>query len=310
MPGFDINYESLSDLHVTFSAAFFSALAAAPATEWQRIATRMPSGSAKNSYPFLGEMPGMREWIGQRITRQITNHRYEIENRKFEHTFTVKKDELDDDAGGTIALYSGFAGIAARAVALHPDELVMGEGLVLADSKLCYDGQYFFDTDHPYLQDVPGTSPTTYSNDMGGSGDAWYLLDTSKALKPLIYQVREAPKFQSMTALDNPSVFASHEFTFGAHCRDAVGYGLWQTAIKSRQTLNETNFRAARMQMQKIKNDEGRNMGLNPTLLVCPRGTVQEAAEKLFGQQYLATGESNSLYKAIDVMVSNYLPFA
>jgi phage major head subunit gpT-like protein len=305
MPGFDVNYESLNDFHRTLSAAFFGALKGEQTNEWSRVSSKFGSGSTRNIYPFIGELPKMREWVGPRIARQISNHKYSLDNRKFELTFKVKRDELEDDFGGAIAMYSDLAGINARAVATHPDELMMGEVLVNGDSVNCYDGQYFFDTDHP----VAGAS---VSNDMGGSGVAWYLMCTNAALRPLIYQTRTAPEFVSINQRDETHVFEHDEYMYGSRVRDAGGYGLWQAAIKSKQTLSVANIQAAMLRMQSFTNDEGKNLGLRPNLLVTPRGQIQFDAAKILTSEYLSvTGgstENNVMRGTLEHMISNYLP--
>lgn len=308
-----ITYELLQEFRRTLSTAFMGALRGPRTNEWQQVARRMGSASSVNVYPFVGELASMREWLGPRITRELSTQQYAIPNRKFELTMQVKRDELLDDLNGAIAMYSDRAGLFADSVARHPDELVMEQGLALGHLNLAYDGQNFFDTDHP-------VGNTTASNDMGGAGPAWYLLDTSKPLKPLIYQVREEPAFQSLTDLTNPHTFMTHEYLFGAHCRDAVGYALWQTAIKSRQPLTRANFLAARSLMQSYSTDEGGNLRLNPNLLVIPRGSLQVDAENLFkqgttieivdlgGGNSTAVATTNTLAGAVQVMVSDYLP--
>jgi phage major head subunit gpT-like protein len=307
-----ITSELLNEFRRTLSTSFMSALRTQRTNEWQRVARRMNSASAANVYPFMGELASMREWLGPRITREMSTFQYAIPNRKFELTMQVKRDELLDDLNGAIAMYSDRAGIFADSVARHPDELVMIQGLEAGHLNLSYDGQNFFDTDHPV-----GTGVA--SNDMGGSGPAWYLLDTSKPLMPLIYQEREAPAFQAMTDLSNPHVFMTHEYLFGAHCRDAVGYALWQLAIKSKQPLTRENFILARNRMQSFENDEGHNMRANPTLIVVPRGSLQDDAANLFqrgqtielvdvgGGTIQAVPVTNTLSNAVQVMVSDYL---
>lgn len=308
-----ITYELLTEFRRTLSTAFMGALRAPRTNEWNRIARKIGSASSQNVYPFAGEMPSMREWLGPRITREMSTQQYAIPNRKFELTMQVKRDELLDDLAGTIAMYSDRSALFADAVSRHPDELVMVQGLAQGHLNLAYDGQNFFDTDHI----VNGVA---VSNHMGGSGTAWYLLDTSKPLKPLIYQEREAPAFQSLTDLSNPHTFMTHEYLFGAHCRDAVGYALWQLAIKSKQPLTKANFLAARNLMQSYSTDEGGNLRLNPTLLVVPRGPLQDDAAALFqqgqtievvdtgGGTFGAVAVTNVLSNAVQVMVSDYLP--
>lgn len=65
-------------------------------------------------------------------------------------------------------------------------------------------------------------------NDYLTSDTAWFLLDTSKAVKPFIYQERKAPVFVSQTDLNSDDVFSRKMYKFGAEARAAGGYGFWQ----------------------------------------------------------------------------------
>ena len=62
------------------------------------------------------------------------------------------------------------------------------------------------------------------------SDTAWFLLDTSRPVKPFIYQERKAPAFVSQTDLNSDDVFNRRKYKFGAEARAAGGYGLWQLA--------------------------------------------------------------------------------
>lgn len=73
------------------------------------------------------------------------------------------------------------------------------------------------------------------SNDLTDE-KAWYLLDTTRPLKPLILQINKPIEF---TAMDNPndeSVFMRAEFRYGIDSEDNAGYGLWQLAYKQTGT--------------------------------------------------------------------------
>jgi phage major head subunit gpT-like protein len=62
------------------------------------------------------------------------------------------------------------------------------------------------------------------------SDTAWFLLDTTKPVKPFIYQERKAPVFVSQTNPEADDVFTRKKFKFGAEARAAGGYGFWQLA--------------------------------------------------------------------------------
>ena len=56
----------------------------------------------------------------------------------------------------------------------------------------------------------------------------WMLLDTTKPVKPFIYQQRKAPIFVNQTSMDSDNVFMLGKYRFGAEARAAAGYGFWQ----------------------------------------------------------------------------------
>jgi phage major head subunit gpT-like protein len=295
----DINYDSLSDFHSTLSAKFQDALRAPVTRDYTQISTEIRSGSAQNIYKFLGTIPGMREWIGQRKLVQTASSGYALTNRLFELSFEIAATEFADDAGGLIPMYSSWMQVYADSVQRFPDQLMFQTVLPGGTSTLCHDGQNFFDTDHP-------VGSSTQSNMMGGAGTAWYLLDTSKPLKPLIFQPREDPTFAAMTDLSNPHVFMSHKFVWGVHRRCEGGYGMWQTAVHSAQTLDSTNLQAAMTRMGSFTDDESVKLGCRGTLLVVPQ-SLEFTARALLDVQRLSSGADNIMFKSVPLLVSPYL---
>lgn len=65
------------------------------------------------------------------------------------------------------------------------------------------------------------------------SDTAWLLLDTTKPIKPFIYQPRKKPVFVQQTDMNADDVFKRGEFNFGAEARGAAGYGFWQLCYGS-----------------------------------------------------------------------------
>ena len=68
------------------------------------------------------------------------------------------------------------------------------------------------------------------------SDTAWFLLDTTKAIKPIIFQEREKPTFVSLTDDANSNVFINRTFLYGVETRCNTGYGFWQMAYGSTGT--------------------------------------------------------------------------
>ena len=65
------------------------------------------------------------------------------------------------------------------------------------------------------------------------SDTAWFVLDTTKPVRPFFYQERKTPNFVQQTDPQSESVFMRKKFKFGAEARAAGGYGFWQLAYGS-----------------------------------------------------------------------------
>jgi phage major head subunit gpT-like protein len=53
----------------------------------------------------------------------------------------------------------------------------------------------------------------------------WYMMDTSRTVKPLIWQVRQEPVFTPRVNMADPLVFDTHHFAWGVYGRVAPGWG-------------------------------------------------------------------------------------
>ncbi len=287
-----------------FRREFQQSLDATP-THFEKVATVVPSTTKSNTYGWLGQIPALREWIGDRVVNDIKEHGYQIVNKHWETTVGVNRDDIEDDQ---IGIYKPLVAEMARAAATHPDELVFNL-LKTGTTTVCYDGQNFFDTDHPVYPNADGTgTPVAVSNydDNGGTGTPWYLLDTSRAVKPVIYQQRKKPVFTAMTRLDDEAVFTANEYRFGVDSRDNVGFGFWQMAYCSRKPLNGTNLNAAIAAMQEFTADGGRPLGIEPTLLVVPPA-LREAALETVKAERNANGATNINRNAVEVLVTPWV---
>lgn len=273
---------------------------------WPKVASKVPSSSKSNTYGWLGQFPKLREWVGDRVIKDMQAHGYTITNKKYEGTVGVERDDIEDDNIGTYGMLFQEMG---RAAAIHPDELVYAL-LEAGGSTLCYDGQNFFDTDHPVYPNVDGTgTPATVSNqDIPATdpGQAWYLLDVSRAIKPLIYQERVPADLQQMTKADDEHVFTADVYRYGVRARNNVGFGFWQMAYKSQQPLNAANYAAARTAMMNFKADGGRPMGVRPTLLVV-RPEQEQAALQVLKAERDASGATNVYNNSAELLVTPWL---
>ncbi|OZA10152.1 MAG: hypothetical protein B7Y02_11255, partial [Rhodobacterales bacterium 17-64-5] len=185
----------------------------------------------------------------------------------------------------------------------HPEEIIFGL-LKAGFATTAFDGQNFFDTVHPVL-DANGNT-TTVANTDGGSGTPWFLIDTTRAIRPIIWQTRMPYEFQAKTANYDDNVFLNDEYLYGVRARANAGFGLWQLAWGSKQTLNAANYAVARAAMAGFKADGGKILGVKPTLLVVPPA-LEQAARDLVMAPTAVAGATNTWYKSADLVVTPYL---
>lgn len=294
-----INKTNLNALFTAIKTAFTKGLKDTK-TYWEKVATPVPSTTKEEKYAWLGEFPRMREWLGDRQIKSLAAHDYSVKNKKFEASIAIPRDDIDDDSYGVFTPLYEEMGYGA---ATHPDELVFGL-LAAGFTNTCYDGQNFFDTDHPVGNEEIGES--SVSNMQAGVGKPWFLLDVNRPLKPIIFQRRRDYAIKAMTKDDDEASFMRDEYRYGVDARVNAGFGLWQLAFGSKDTLNADNFDAAIASMMTQKSDEGRPLGVNPSLLVV--GASNRAkAKAVIEKENLANGESNTNYKAVEILVVPWL---
>ena len=135
---------------------YYARLEADPGMAWiNGVSNLFGSDQASETYAFLGQSPAMREWIGGRQAKGFTGQGLTIVNKHYEATLEVqKKDVRRDKTGQIIARVQEFADRAQT----HWGSL-LSTLLLNGASTVCYDGQYFFDTDH-----TEGDNTTNQSN--------------------------------------------------------------------------------------------------------------------------------------------------
>lgn len=289
-----INQAALSGIYKAFSTIFNQALEIAK-SQVDLVAMRVPSTGRSVDYKWLGTFPNMREWLGDRVIKDLSGFHYELLNKSYESTIEVDRDDIEDDQ---IGVYTPMIQGLAQAARIHPDILAFAL-LAAGFSTKCFDGQYFFDADH----EVAGAS---VSNTGGGGGTSWYLMDLSRPIKPIILQMRRPPQFVAMDKPDDENAFMRKKYRYGVDDRKNVGYGLWQLAYGSRQTLDTTAYAAARAAMMSFTNDEGAPLGIMPTHLIVPP-TLESAGRTVLEAEKNANGSSNVWYHTAQLVVVPWL---
>lgn len=305
----NVTPDLVKSLFTGFAKNFKEGLAKAP-SQYTAIATVVKSTTASNTYGWLGQMPGLTEWVGDRTLTAIQSHGYAIVNKKWASGVEIQRTDIEDD---NVGIYSPLIEELGRAAAEKPDELVFA-ALKAGFTTECYDKQYFFDTDHPVGANVDGASPQSVSNitDDGTSvteDNAWYLLDCSRSLKPLIYQERKAPTPAQITDANDEKVFMKDVFTYGVDSRSNVGYGFWQMAHAVKGKLTAENLWKAISAMRAVRGDGDKRLGIKPTHIVVPPSLEKEAV-RLLEREFRAedgVAVDNEFKGRLTLIVADYL---
>lgn len=159
---------------------YYARLEANPGLAWVNgVSNLFNSDQASETYPFLGQSPAMREWVGGRSAKGLAQNSLTITNKHYESTIEVALRDMRRDKTGQIeARINEFADRSLTHWASLLSTLI-----IAGTSTVCYDGQYYFDTDHS-----EGASGTQ-DNDIG--------VDIS-ALPCAVHGVVTAPSVEEM----------------------------------------------------------------------------------------------------------------
>lgn len=157
---------------------YYAALEATQGIDWVKAASMlMPSNQDAETYKFLGFTPPMREWIGGKHPKGLRENGISITNLEFESTLEIATKDLRRDKTGQIMVRIGEQVDRANE---HWADLLTTL-IESGESTACYDGQYFFDTDHS-----EGDSGTL-SNDLSASN--YSELNVATATNPTAYEL-------------------------------------------------------------------------------------------------------------------------
>ena len=108
------------------------------------VSNMFSSNQDMEEYAWLGMAPAMREWIGGRNAKALREFDYAIKNKHYEATLEILvRDLRRDKSGQTMIRIRDLA----RRTNSHWAKL-LSTLLISGTTVTCYDGQYFFDTDH------------------------------------------------------------------------------------------------------------------------------------------------------------------
>lgn len=297
-----ITSTTLREMYTNFNAIFNQAYEQTPIL-YPKIAMEVPSEAADETYAWLGAIPSMREWIGERQIKNLKAHSYTIENKLFEKTISISRTDVEDDRIGVYKPMFQDLGESARKL---PDKLVFSL-LLCAFEEKGYDNVPFISDSHPFMgsskkgtQSNKGTRKLSMESyaaarasmmslfddeqeplyvipdmlvvspqneyaarriihaaelkdesniyketatilvapELIKKPDAWFLLCTSKMIKPFIFQNRRKATLVAKTDPADDNVFFDNEYIYGVDARCNAGFGLWQLAFGSDGTTD------------------------------------------------------------------------
>lgn len=156
----------LTALDVTVKGAFLDAYNAKSYTpKWPMVASRQSSTSARNVYPQAIDAAAIREWSeGERVVNGIVLVGASVRNQTWELTYSIKREDLDDDMSGTVAQAVSRVRSGASKYLRHPDKLVFN---VVKNNGTSLDGLALFHASHKENPADPASA--TFSNTDSGA---------------------------------------------------------------------------------------------------------------------------------------------
>jgi phage major head subunit gpT-like protein len=126
---------------------------------YPKVCTVVNSNGSDEKYGWLGSVPSVREWLGDRNFNELRASTFALPNKQWEDSLQIAKTDLADDRMG---MYSMAMPELAKRAALHPDKLLF-QSIVAGESTACSDGQYFYDTDHAFGESGSQSNDLTYN---------------------------------------------------------------------------------------------------------------------------------------------------
>ncbi len=154
--------------------------------------------------------------VSNRGTAVLSNATLAAANASFGAARTAMRKFKDDDG---------------RNLNIRPNILLVPVALEVVAIQLMTNDKLADDTPNPYKGMAEVVCDGRLSSDT-----AWFLLDTTRPVKPFIYQETKAAHFVSQTNPEADDVFMKGEYKFGAEAEASAGYGFWQTGYGSTGT--------------------------------------------------------------------------
>lgn len=163
---------------------FFRVLEQDPGAAWvNAVSMLFTSDQSSEEYKWLGQTAIMREWVGGRNAKGFQENGLTIVNKHYESTIEVLVRELRRDKTGQVL-------VRIRELAQRTNShwaSLLSTLIINGTSQVCYDGQFFYDTDH-----TEGNNTTNQSNDITTNISALGAVTHGTTTAPSIEEAQQA----------------------------------------------------------------------------------------------------------------------
>lgn len=141
-----LNSTTAKATRTNMRALVVAQLLAAPIMAWfNQLFMIIQSNTPEETFHFLRGIPRMREWLGDRKIKGISEASFKVSVKKWEVTVAVLREDIMYDRLGQIRTALNQLG---QSYPLHLADYII-DLLLNGFTRNGYDLQFFFDTDHP-----------------------------------------------------------------------------------------------------------------------------------------------------------------
>jgi phage major head subunit gpT-like protein len=141
--GLVVSAGTLSGLQKSFTAIFNEAQAAYPPA-WPEYAMRVNSTGAAEDYQLIGDTPEMREWLGDKLIKELLGFHQIVVNKDWEATIRVGRKHIEDDQLG---MFHPKIQQLAQEGGIKQD-MEVSALRAAGTATLCFDGKNFYAVNH------------------------------------------------------------------------------------------------------------------------------------------------------------------
>ncbi len=289
-----LNYAALQALNKVVDVTLNKMLRDTAPDLWYKQLCYIPPNKIGSSFDQVAikSTPPMRAKQGKRIAYPLEGVTYTMYSIEYEKTIGIPQLAVERDALG---LYMPTIYDELQKAVFHPQTLAL-EYLNNAATSLCYDGQYFLDTDHP-------VGATTYANIItAGSTATWGILDLRGMKRPLIFQKEIDLRTVFLNKPDGDGAFWDGNFYFSIEYRAAMGYMDYTCMYASDRPIDSTYWPAAKLAFEAQTDDFSVSINRKAGTVIIPP-SLEYTAKTMFDLPTTTGGAPNPYYNDAKTLI-------